>query len=105
MEARRRRHRTDEPHPVGALPPDRRTGGLSASVLALQQRAGNRTVKALLERRFEVAPPPDGPTATTVVAGRQLSFRDAKRKRSLLRVVHSALKPCCPTTTKDVAVG
>src|SRR6185437_480698 len=72
MEARRRRHRTDEPHPVGALPPDRRTGGLPASVLALQERAGNRAVKALLERRFEVAPPPDAPTATTVVAGRPM---------------------------------
>jgi hypothetical protein len=70
MEARRRRHRTDEPRPVGALPPDRRTGGLPASVLTLQQRAGNRAVKALLERRFDVAPPPDGPTATTFVAGR-----------------------------------
>src|SRR5690349_531306 len=72
MQARRRGRRTDEPRPVGAPPPDRRTGGLPASVLALQQRAGNRAVTALLQRRFEVAPPADGPTATTVVAGRAL---------------------------------
>ncbi|HVN10713.1 MAG TPA: M35 family metallo-endopeptidase [Kineosporiaceae bacterium] len=72
LQARRRRHRTDEPRPRRASPPDRDAGGVPAAVLALQRRAGNRAVKALLEHRIEVAPPPDGPTATTVVAGRPM---------------------------------
>jgi hypothetical protein len=68
MQTRRRRHRTDEPRPVGALLPDRRSAGVPASVLALQRRAGNKAVKALLE----LAPPSGGPTATTVVAGKAM---------------------------------